>query len=239
MEKPPLVVIIGDSGTGKSSLLETLPPERTVIINTENKPLPMENFTQFKNFYITDWKALTNILDKLNTPEMTEKYDFVVLDSFTSMTEMVLRYAEKVYTGWDVWGKYNDMIADGIFKMKKLNLQCFVIALPEQKAEQFGETKSYARVKGKDLKFGYLEKEVAIVLFTEPEYAEQDMKTYTNKNGKTFVDVEEGDMIESYMRYKPSKKNSAKAPSNMFTGKLSNDGLMIANKIKEYYNVQK
>jgi len=221
MEKPPLVVIIGDSGTGKSSLLETLPPERTVIINTENKPLPMRNFSQFKNFYITDWKALANILDKLSSPEMKEKYDYVVMDSFTSTVEIVNRYCDKVYNGYEVWAKYNDMITDVIIKMKKLDMQCFMIALPEQKAEQFGETKSYARIKGKELKYGFLEKEVAIVLFTAPDY-----------------DQDTGEMKNVYMEYMPNKRNSAKAPRGMFTKQPTNDALFIANKIKEYYNVQ-
>lgn len=222
MEKPPLVVIIGDSGTGKSSLLETLPPERTVIINTENKPLPMRNFSQFKNFYIKDWKALSNILDKLAIPEMKEKYDYVVMDSFTSTVEIVNRYCDKVYNGYEVWAKYNDMITDVIIKMKKLDMQCFMIALPEQKAEQFGETKSYARIKGKELKYGFLEKEVAIVMFTNPDY-----------------DQDTGEMKNVYMEYVPNKRNSAKAPRGMFKEKPTNDALFIANKIKEYYNVQK
>jgi hypothetical protein len=230
MEKPPLVVIIGDSGTGKSSLLETLPPERTVIINTENKPLPMRNFEQFKNFYITDWKALSNILDKLASDEkdektgltMKEKYDYVIMDSFTSTVEIVNRYCDKVYNGYEVWAKYNDMITDVIIKMKKLDMQCFVIALPEQKAEQFGETKSYARIKGKELKYGFLEKEVAIVMFTVPDY-----------------DQDTGEMKDVFMEYVPNKRNSAKAPRGMFIEKPKNDALFIANKIKEYYNVKK
>jgi len=221
MEKPPVVVVIGDSGTGKSSLLETLPPERTVIINTENKPLPMRNFSQFKNFYITDWKALSGMLDKLATPEMKEKYDYVVMDSFTSTVEIVNRYCDKVYNGYEVWAKYNDMITDVIIKMKKLDMQCFMIALPEQKAEQFGETKSYARIKGKELKYGFLEKEVAIVLFTSPDY-----------------DQDTGEMKNVFMEYMPNKRNSAKAPRGMFLEKPTNDALLIANKIKEYYNVQ-
>jgi hypothetical protein len=219
MEKPPLVVVIGDSGTGKSSLLETLPPERTVIINTENKPLPMRNFSQFKNFYITDWKALSNILDKLASPEMKEKYDYVVMDSFTSAVEIVNRYCDKVYNGYEVWAKYNDMITDVIIKMKKLDMQCFMIALPEQKAEQFGETKSYARIKGKELKYGFLEKEVAIVLFTQPDY-----------------DQDTGEMKNVFMEYIPNKRNSAKAPRGMFDKQPTNDALFIANKIKDYYN---
>lgn len=222
MEKPPVVVVIGDSGTGKSSMLETLPTDRTVIINTENKPLPMRNFSQFKNIYVTDWKSLIALLDKLATAEMKEKYDYVVMDSFTSTVEIVNRYADKVYNGYEVWAKYNEMITDVIIRMKKLDMQCFMIALPEQKAEQFGETKSYARIKGKELKYGFLEKEVAVVLFTSPDY-----------------DQDSGEMKEVYMDYVPNKRNSAKAPRGMFTERPTNDALLIANKIKEYYNVSK
>lgn len=220
VNKLPMIVVIGDSGTGKSSLLETLPPERTVIINTEGKPLPMRNFNKFKNMYVTDWKQLSNVLATLAKPEMKDKYDYVVMDSFTSTVEIINRYCDNVYNGYEVWSKYNDMITDVIIKMKKLEMQCFMIALPEQKAEQFGETKSYARIKGKELKYGYLEKEVAIVLFTNPDY-----------------DQDTGEMKEVYMDYVPNKKNSAKAPRGMFDKKPTNDALFIANKIKEYYNV--
>lgn len=218
----PLVVVIGDSGTGKSSSLENLPPERTVIINTENKPLPLKNFSNFKNFMITDWKTLDGILTQLLTDEMAEKYDYVVLDSFSSALEIIHKYCRKVYTGWDIWDNYNVMVMELVFKMKKLKQQCFIIALPEQKAEQFGETKSYARVKGKELKFGYLEKEVAVVLFTNPEY-----------------DDDSGEMLNVFMDFVPNKRNSAKAPRGMFKTKPTNDMLEIANKIKEYYNVEK
>jgi hypothetical protein len=216
----PLVVIIGDSGTGKSSLLENLPPDKTVIINTENKPLPMRNFNKFVNINVTDWKKLDAVLNQLSTPEMTEKYDYVVMDSFTSTVEIINRYTRAIYTGYDVWDNYNVMITDVINRMKKLQQQCFMIALPEQKAEQFGETKAYARIKGKELKYGFLEKEVAIVLFTNPEY-HQDT----------------GEMVNVYMDYTPNKRNSAKAPRGMFTEKPTNDAKIIADKIKEYYDV--
>lgn len=216
----PLVVVIGDSGTGKSSLLETLPPERTVIINTENKPLPMRNFSKFKNFNITEWKQLDAMLTQLLTAEMEAKYDYIILDSFTSVVEIINRYCEKVYTGFEVWGNYNSMITDVIIRMKKLPQQTFAIALPEQKAEQFGETKAYARIKGKELKYGFLEKEVAIVLFTSPVY-----------------DDDTGVMTDVFMDYQPNKRNSAKAPRGMFTERPTNDALLIANKIEEYYDV--
>ena len=217
MSKPP-VAIIGDSGSGKSSCLETLDPAKTCILNTENKPLPMRNFNQFGNVMMTDYKKLDATLTALLKPEMVEKYDTVVLDSFTSMCEITYRYCNKVYSGYEIWGQYNEMIGDIIIKLKKLKQQVFIIALPEQKAEAFGETKEYARIKGKELKYGYLEKELAIVLFTSPIY-----------------DDDTGEMLDVEMEYKPNKKNSAKAPRGLFEEKPKNDAQFIAEKIKEYY----
>ena len=34
------ILILGDSGTGKSSSLRTLPPEQTFVVNIVGKPLP-------------------------------------------------------------------------------------------------------------------------------------------------------------------------------------------------------
>ena len=215
----PMVLIIGDSGTGKSSMLETLPPERTVILNTENKPLPIRNFNKFKNINITSYKALEATIAKLMKPESKEKYDYVVLDSFTSVFEIINAYASKVFTGYEVWGQYNEMIVKTIWDLKKLDMQVFGIALPEQKAEQFGETKSYARIKGKELKYGFLEKEVAMVLFTHPIY-----------------DEDSGEMTDVKLDYVPNKFNSAKAPRGLFTEKPANDALFVAEAIKKYYD---
>lgn len=217
MSKPP-VAIIGDSGTGKSSAIETLPPERTCILNTENKPLPMRNFNQFKNMMLTDFKKISSTLDALMTPEMEAKYDYVVMDSFTSLCEIVYRYSNKINNGYEVWGQYNEMIVDILIKLKKLKQQVFIIALPEQKAEQFGETKSYARIKGKELKYGFFEKELAVVLYTSPIY-----------------DDDSGEMLDVELDYKPNKKNSAKAPRGLFEVKPKNDALAIAKAIKSYY----
>ena len=37
------VLIIGESGTGKSTSIRTLPPKETFIINVINKPLPFKS----------------------------------------------------------------------------------------------------------------------------------------------------------------------------------------------------
>ena len=222
----PAVGIIGDSGTGKSSMFGTLPAVRTVILNTETKELPIENFSEFNNIMIDAFKKLDKTLDALKKPEMVEKYDYVVLDSFTSMAEMIDKYANHVFSGYEVWNQYNMMISDVVKKIKVLPQQVFIVAIPEQKAEQFGEVKAYARVKGNELKFGFLEKELAIVMFTNPAYAEEDIPE---------KEIEEGEMISVHMDYKPNKRNSAKAPRGLFTKKPINDALAIAKAIDTFY----
>jgi len=225
MSTPP-VAIIGDSGTGKSTLIETLPPDKTVILNTENKPLPMRNFNSFTNINITAYKKFEAILTELARTKLKDgeeilpkdKYDYVVIDSFTSLTEMIHRYSSAINTGYDIWAGYNDMIVDMLLKIKALPQQVFVIALPEQKAEQFGEVKEYARVKGKELKYGFFEKEFAVVLFTSPQY-----------------DDDSGEMEDVLMDFIPNKRNSAKAPRGLFKERPKNDALVIATAINEYY----
>ena len=224
------VLIIGESGEGKSSMfgnvkddngktiVEGLPPERTMIMNTENKSLPFDNFKDFNNKVIDSFKKMIGTLDALATPEGIAKYDYVVLDSFTSTTEIIERFAEFAFQGFEQWKQYNNMLREVIIKLKKLPQQVFVIAIPEQKDIGFNQTKSYARVKGKELKYGHLEKEFAVVLYTNVIY-----------------DEESGEMEDVELMYKPNKNNTAKAPVGLFKSRPKNDALIVAKALEEFY----
>jgi len=211
------VLIIGESGEGKSTSIATLPPEKTIVLNTENKDLPFEHSDKFTNKIMDSFKRLDATLDILMT-EKGDKYEYVVLDSFTSATEIIERYSEFAFKGYDQWKNYNAMLREIIIKLKKLKQQVFVIAIPEQKDIGFNQTKLYARVKGKELKFGYIEKEFAIVLFTEPVF-----------------DDETGEVEDVQFAYRPNRNNTAKAPVGLFSEKPKNDCLFVANRIKEFY----
>lgn len=227
------VLLIGESGEGKSSMfgrvkddngnviIEGLPPTRTMIINTENKSLPSDNFHEFNNKVIDSFKKMDGTLDALNTDAGREKYDYVVLDSFTSLTEIIERFAEFAFQGYEQWKQYNNMLREVIIKLKKLQQQVFVIAIPEQKDIGFNQTKSYARVKGKELKYGHLEKEFAVVLYTNVIY-----------------DEETGEMIDVELMYKPNKNNTAKAPVGLFKSRPRNDAIIIAKALKEFYGTE-
>lgn len=224
------VLVIGESGEGKSSMfgevkdengkviIKGLPPELTLVLNTENKNLPFTNFHDFVNKVMDSYKKLDSTLDALNTEAGRAKYKYVVLDSFTSATEIINRYAEYAFNGFDQWKNYNAMIVDIIIKLKKLEQQVFVVAIPEQKDIGFNQTKSYARVKGKELKYGYLEKEFSIVLYTNVIY-----------------DDETGEILDVELIYKPNKNNTAKAPVGLFSKRPRNDASVIVKAIEEFY----
>jgi len=215
------ILIVGESGSGKSSTLETLNPERTIIINTEDKSLPFEHADKFTNKYITSYKQLIATLDALikdGSADGSKKYDYVGIDSFTAITEIVERYANFAYQGFEQWKMYNEMIVTVIIKIKQLPQQVILFAIPEQKDVGFGETKSYARVKGKELKYGYLEKEFVIVLFTKPIY-----------------DDETGELENVLLTYKGNKFNTSKSPKGLFKDEICNDGQVLLDRVKEYY----
>ncbi len=215
------VLLVGESGTGKSTTFATLPPARTLVLNTENKSLPFTNADQFCQVRIETYNELNAYLDMVLSPEGQAAYDYVILDSFTSATEIINRYAEFAFKGYDQWKNYNSIIVDIIIKLKKMTQQVFVVAIPEQKDIGFNEQKSYARIKGKELKYGHLEKEMAIVLFTNPIY-----------------EMESGEMEAVEMMFKPNRNNTAKAPVGLFAARPPNDALFISESIKAFYGRQ-
>ena len=211
------VLLVGESGSGKSTSIRTLPPEETVILNTEIKAMPFSNHDDYKVVDINTYKVLDNAL-RYYSSEKGNKFRYLVLDSFTSMTEIIDRYTSAVYAGFDQWKNYNLLIYDIINRLKQMKQQVFVLGIPEQKEESFNEIKKYLRIKGKELKYGNIEKEFAIVLYTNPVY-----------------DEESGEMEDVQFVYKPNKRNSAKAPVGLFNDRPKNDLRFVSDAINKFY----
>ena len=208
-------LIIGESGSGKSSSFRNLPPEKTVILNTERKAMPFKGFSKFKNIDIGSVKAFNTVIGEL---KKDEKYEYVVIDSLTSLTELINKYTEITFNGFEIWKQYNSHIYDALQNIKSLPQQVFITAIPEYLEKSLGEMKGYARVKGKELKYGAIEKEFAIVMWTN------------------LIEDEDGLVVDYQLSYKPNKHNTSKAPSEMFSEPVPNDGMYIAEKIREYYS---
>lgn len=96
------VLILGDSGTGKSASLRNFKPEEVLVINAAGKPLPFKNHFEC----ITPrFEQLTK--DVLNAMDKTTKKVIVVDDAQYIMSFQYMRRIKE--NGWDKW---NDIQGD-------------------------------------------------------------------------------------------------------------------------------
>lgn len=206
-------LIVGDSGSGKSSAFRNLPPDKTVIVNTERKPLPFKGFGKFKNVNISRYKDFQQLIKELKTKE---EYEFVVIDSLTSLLEIVNKYCETVFSGYTIWSEYNNTVYNILQDIKDLPQQVFITGIPEYDKDP-DMPKKYVKTKGSEYKYS-IEKEFAIVLHTH------------------LMDDEEGNITAYQFDTKPSKATSAKSPDGMFEERfIPNDVMLVAEAINEYY----
>jgi adenosyl cobinamide kinase/adenosyl cobinamide phosphate guanylyltransferase len=207
-------LVVGQSGSGKSSSARNLPADKTVIINCERKPMPFKGFAKFKNINVGKHKEFMQVMKELKA---SDKYDYVVIDSLTSLLEMMNKYCSTVYSGYNIYSEYNDLVYNVLQDIKDLPQQVFITAIPEYLDAGDGVQKAYAKTKGKEYKYS-IEKEFAIVLHTH------------------LIDDDEGNIIEYLFDTKPSKYTSAKSPDGMFEERyIPNDLALVDKKIQEYY----
>lgn len=96
-----LVLILGESGSGKSTSIKTLHPEETVIFNILGKRLPFKGSASLYNegnknlFKIEDWQTVVNYLNSISTS--VPKIKNIVIDDaiYIMRTEFFNRSKER------------------------------------------------------------------------------------------------------------------------------------------------
>jgi hypothetical protein len=144
----PSTIILGSSGTGKSSSIRGLPPEETIILNTEQKALPFRGSAKFKgNILVPDRKTFFEKLEKVIN---SKKVKYVVIESMTSAFEQFEYHNGMAFSGYDSWKGYNDDIS----KMWRMIKTCtdkyfFLISIDQIIDSPTGVAERYAAVQGK------------------------------------------------------------------------------------------
>ena len=82
-----IIGIVGSSGTGKSTSLRNLSPDKTHIIDLERKGLPFPNAGKFK---VTSCSNIKEFDKALDTALADEKCEVIVIESFTKYTETLI-----------------------------------------------------------------------------------------------------------------------------------------------------
>ncbi len=96
------VLILGDSGTGKSASLRNFKPEELLVINAAGKPLPFKNHFECVT---PSFEKLSQ--DVLNAMDKTNKKVIVIDDAQYIMSFQYMRRIKE--NGWDKW---NDIQGD-------------------------------------------------------------------------------------------------------------------------------
>jgi len=215
MEKKANIFICGASGTGKSTSMRNLDPERTIILNTERKQLPFRGALKFNmNQYIEDWAAFFKTFNKALE---SDKADVIVIESFTSLVEMIYKKSNDTFQGFDVWNDYKTKVGDILSMSKNTNKYVIFIGIDMTIDGANGVEERCVAVDGSWKK--KVEKEFVIVCYSH---------MYTDENGNPQYEfiTNKQDGFENI---------SAKSPMEMLPLKMENDLKVLIEKIENYY----
>lgn len=224
----PNLLIVGKSGSGKSTSLRNMDRSRTWILDLENKALPFQN-NVFSHHYVipADYRNANNwgqiikefreyMFHALNSRECS----CIVVESFRKWDEALLEYNKATLKGWDIWNEHNKYVMERLNEFKYFPVPVIWVGLDDvTEIETIDPNRPMRRaclnVFGKQWE-GNIEKEFEIVLFTHQ----------TVLNGKPKYWFKTNNVGEC----------SAKSPMGMFDELfIDNDLDAVLARMVEYY----
>jgi ABC-type dipeptide/oligopeptide/nickel transport system ATPase component len=222
-----LVIVLGSSGTGKSTSIKTLNPEETVIMNVLGKDLPFKgsrtNYTREKKNLVQSakWDSISSMMQSISK-NMPNIHNIVIDDAIYIMrTEFFDRSKE---TGFNKYNELADHFRRIISEGNNLREDITVfMMLHTESVEADGSVIGYkASTVGKllDKMYNPLES-VSITLFAQPKYDDKGKPTF------------------GFWTH-PMKVNGieipAKSPDEMFVDDFIPNSLQfVLDKMHEYY----
>lgn len=221
------IMVIGESGSGKSRSVKNLPPEETFLINVVGKDLPFKGSgSKYRERVKDQPKKVGNMLISRN-PKTIVKYmkkitqarphvKYIVIDDFQYM--MSLTYVTRVHE--NSYKKFQDILSgvwDVISSCDELRSDVKVFFLIH--SEDLTEFKKKAKTAGKAVdRYLTLEGLFTIVLWT---------KVIRQSDG-------EGSG-QYYFETQNDGTNTAKSPEEMFDFLIPNDLYYVAQGMDAYY----
>lgn len=223
-----VIILAGDTGTGKSTSIKTLNPDETVIINVLDKALPFKGSGKLyngdkKNIRSTpDYNEIISLLKKLGDRKGVKN---VILDDigFAMTSEFFKRASEKGYEKFTEIGKHMQQIIVAAQQLPSdMNVALMFhddVVNDEKSAYNIRALKTIGRIL--DDKYNPLAI-VTVCLFTEVVF---------DKDGKADY---------SFITQRTLDRNGvivpAKSPDGMFDeSRIPNDLELVFNTMNNYY----
>ena len=207
------VLLVSQSGKGKTYSFKNMNPETTGFVNVENKPLPFKNNFKFHARPLNTVQAKTALKEFADNPAI----ECIVFDSLSAYLDMLLAEARATKKGFDVWNQYNEEVGKFFNYLKSIQKEVFITAHYEWIQDEGGARERRIKTKGKEWE-GVIEKEFTIVL-----YADRKIDNNTKK-------------VEAWFDL-ALDNSSSKCPPDLFgedVFKIPNDSKLIFDKIIEF-----
>ena len=221
-------IILGRSGTGKSTSIKNLNPKETVIFNVLKKRLPFKGSNALYNienknlFIIDEYTQLIQYLDSINTKALHVK-NIVIDDMIYIMRKEYFRRAkESGYTKYTELAQHFQQIISTCENMRD-DINIFFILHSEDITSDNSITGYKVSTIGKLLDSQYNPVEVVpMVLYSDIKYDDKGNATYgfyTHRTMNGTIEI------------------PAKSPNEMFADDfIPNDLGYVVKKMTEYYN---
>lgn len=156
------ILLVSQSGKGKTYSARTLNRETTGVLNVEDKPLPFKgNFTHHERpANMNETKAT------LKKFAEDSSINVIFFDSLSAYLDMVLSEARNTKKGYDIWNFYNEEIGKLLNFIKSIKKEVIITAHYEWIQDEGGAKERRIKSKGKEWE-GVIEKEFTIVLFAD------------------------------------------------------------------------
>lgn len=223
-----VIIIAGDTSTGKSTSLRNLDPAKTYINKSINKSLPWKGSSSMyskdnKNTsFLYDSGMIIKLMDIIDKEQ--KHIETLVLDDvgFVMTNEFFERSAEGGYSKFSDIGKHMQILLQRAQNMRDDLNVVFLFHTDTEPNEQFGKDLKIKTI-GKMLDEKYNpEAIVTVCLFTTIEYTAEGTATYKFITNRALIE---------------GVKIPAKSPIGMFeTLLIDNDLNEVIQQIKNYNN---
>ena len=220
-----LVFIVGKSGMGKSTSARNLDPDKTVIINSDQKDLPFPKFRSKYNTEIGNYIQTSNVdevIAKLKDIQKDDNVTTVIIDTWSRMmTDGVMAPKFVNQKGFEKWGTFSFShykLINIINEKLRDDLIVYLFCHPETVYDDSGFPRTEIAVQGKQIKKFFPESFSSIVLYAE-------------------AIKEPGSSVNYIFRTITGGDDTCKAPMGMFEEEyVENDLVHVNNSIIEYYS---